>query len=97
MLLATLVKFENGNPYWTADRDVNIRFFRCREQYINDTIRSRGYIYLNQIYELLGLKWNPEDANPCIKDDGVPRFYFVEFETFEFPNNVLGVNILAYD
>lgn len=97
MLLATLVKFEKGNPYWTANRDANFTFFRRTEQVVNNTIRARGYIYLNQIFELLGLKWNPEDANPCIKDDGVMRLYFVEFEIFEFPNYVLGVNILKHD
>lgn len=97
MLLATLVKFEKGNPYWTGDRDVDLAFLRCVERFINNTIRSRGYIYLNQIFERLGLKWNPDDANPCIKDDGVMRLNFVEFETFEFPNYVLGVNILKYD
>lgn len=97
MLLATLVKFEEGNPYWTANRDANCVFLRHTEQFVNHTIRARGYIYLNQIFELLGLKWNPEDANPCIKDDGVMRLNFVEFEIFEFPNGVIGVNILKYD
>lgn len=96
MLLATIM-FERGNPYWAANNDANIGFFRDTERYINATIRFRGYIYLNQIYELLGLKWNPEDANPCIKDDGAMRLNFVEFEIFEFPNYVLGVNILKYD
>ena len=31
--------------------------------YIMDWYRAYGYIYLNKIYELFGLKWNPYNDN----------------------------------
>lgn len=40
-------------------------FLRAEEVYFNDLLVSRGYIYLNQIYETLGVKWDPNEENPC--------------------------------
>jgi hypothetical protein len=65
------------------------------EQNINDTIRYRGYIYLNQIYELIGHPWNPNDENPCIKfkvADKIPRVHLSAFYTPD--GNVSAVDII---
>lgn len=40
-------------------------FLRTEETYFNDLLISRGYVYLNQIYEALGVKWDPNEGNPC--------------------------------
>lgn len=51
-----------------ADRhsEVNLMFIRQQEVYFNDILRVRGYIYLNTIYEMLGVKWDPEWENLCL-------------------------------
>ena len=96
MLLKT-VKFNSKNPNWVNDQNHNHMFLFVQERYINDIIRLRGYIYLNQICELLGVKWNPNDENPCIKNDGVNRVRFIEFEIFNQPKNSVLVHILSYN
>lgn len=40
-------------------------FLRAEEVYFNDLLIVRGYVYLNQIFEALGVKWDPNVENPC--------------------------------
>jgi hypothetical protein len=40
-------------------------FLRAEEQYFNDLLTVRGYVYLNQIYEALEVAWDPKNENPC--------------------------------
>jgi hypothetical protein len=54
------------SPYATTDKECNLLFIRCYETYCNDILKARGYIYLNTIYELFGVKWNPEWENLCM-------------------------------
>lgn len=35
------------------------------ENYLNDRLKYNGYLYLNQIYEQLRLRWDPERDNRC--------------------------------
>ena len=96
MLLKTIT-FDEKAYGWTNNRESNIAFLGVEERYTNDIIRHRGYMYLNQICEQLGVEWNPEDDNPCIRNDGVDRLAFVQFEIFSMPNNSLLVYIYRYD
>ena len=43
--------------------------------YERSVILCKGYIYLNTIYELLGLRWDPYDENICwiFERDGEPK------------------------
>ena len=38
--------------------------------YMMEVCRVRGYIYLNQIYEHLGIKWNPSNENILLRYSG---------------------------
>jgi hypothetical protein len=64
--LKTII-FDWRNYNWTKDQEINEMFIKCTENHINGIISHRGYIYLNQICEALGVEWNPDDDNPCIK------------------------------
>lgn len=96
MLLKT-IKFDEKNPNWSKDGKYNALLLRLLEEHLNDTVRHRGYIYLNQICELLGDEWNPDDENPCIKHDGVDRIAFIQFGVFHESDNSLLVQIHCYD
>lgn len=89
--------FDSRNVCWVDYEDCNIMFLLQCENYVNDIIRLRGYIYLNQICEILGVEWNPDDVNHCIKNNMANRIKFVELETFPETNNGILVNILTYD
>ena len=96
MLLKTIM-FDAKSRNWANDQGYNFEFLRITEGFVNDIIRHRGYMYLNQICECLGVEWNPEDENPCTRYDGVNRIAFVQFEVFAKPNNSFLVNIIRYD
>lgn len=55
------------SPYATKDVKYNQMFILQQERFINDMLKVRGYIYLNTIYELLGIKWNIEWENFCLQ------------------------------
>lgn len=94
MLLKTIM-FDDKNCNWIDNRSVNMSFLQVNENYVNEVVDRRGYIYLNQICELLGVQWNPEDENPCVINDGVIRTKFVHFEAHSMPNNSFLVNIIT--
>lgn len=96
MLMAT-VRFDKNSPMWAEDARYNVMRLSDIEKYINETIRHRGYIYLNQIYEALGVEWNPEYINRCVKCDNVDRLAFVTFELFETGENAFDIVITSYE
>lgn len=55
------------SPYATTDAEHNHMFIRLQENYFNDVLKVRGYIYANTIYEMLGIKWDPDWYNPCLR------------------------------
>ena len=81
MLIKT-VEFGKESALWSTDRAYNMAFLKHMEVYMNDLIRYRGYIYLNQIYEMLGIGWDPKNENPCIENDHWGRKVFVYFDTY---------------
>jgi hypothetical protein len=57
---------EETSAHAMLDREQNFIFIAIQEDYINDLLKARGYIYLNQIYEMFGVKWRTEWENLCI-------------------------------
>lgn len=96
MLLAKVL-FDKKCPNWTSEYSWNFKYLKHVETRINDDIHYRGYIYLNQIYEFLGIKWDCDMFNHCIRNDGEDRRRFVEFETFQQPNYAYEIHIYQYD
>jgi hypothetical protein len=48
--------FDEGNDNWERNPESNLLFLRAQQQYATDRLRSRGYIFLNEVYKSLGLK-----------------------------------------
>lgn len=82
-------EFNSMNKYWDHDMDTNIRYlYESCEKHINCLGLAKGYIYMNEIYEIVGIEWDPNNENVCIiypDVDYVPRL--VEFEIFYDPKN----------
>lgn len=47
--------FDNGNPYWEKDAEYNLMFLRNQEKYANDKLQANGYLFLNEVYDMLGI------------------------------------------
>lgn len=58
-----IIVFDNNSAHWTKKNDDNLKFLQMIGHHCQDLFNSRGYMYLNQIYELFGIKWNPALVN----------------------------------
>lgn len=43
------------NPFWENNNEYNIMFIKAQERYANDLLISRGRLFLNEVYRMLGL------------------------------------------
>lgn len=46
--------FDNGNTGWTKDPESNMFFLKQQEAYANDRLQTKGYLFLNEVYDMLG-------------------------------------------
>ena len=65
--------FDEFNPNWKSDPEYNLMFLRAQQQYANDLLRSKGRLFLNEVYEMLGMEkskagqivgWVYDEKNP---------------------------------
>jgi hypothetical protein len=47
--------FDESSPNWVKTPEYNLIFLRAQEQWANDRLRMYGYLFLNEVYEALGL------------------------------------------
>lgn len=68
------LKFNRDNSIIVMeDREWNISFLRSILTCMQDLLKSRGYLYFNEIYRMLGITWKPEQENRCfVQDDTNP-------------------------
>lgn len=57
--------FDENSSLWEKDFEYNKLLVKTQLMYIKDCYKATGYIYLNRIYELLKLNWNPYEQNSC--------------------------------
>lgn len=70
------VVFDKNAATWSKEKSWNTYYLTNTQNYIKDQLRYRGYIYLNQIYEHLGLHWDISNDNPCILFDPYKELVF---------------------
>lgn len=47
--------YDDGCTGWTKDPEDNLTFLRQQEAWANDLLRTRGHLYLNEVYDMLGI------------------------------------------
>lgn len=47
--------FDEYCPAWEKNAEDNLYFLRCQQSQANDLLQSRGHLYLNEVYDMLGL------------------------------------------
>lgn len=62
-----------GNSCFENDASLNLAYLQAQEKYVNDLLRNRGYVFLYEVYKVLGFKpdaashqvgWVYEEDNP---------------------------------
>ena len=54
------IAFDVNCAEWSPYGEYNRSYLKTQCQYFQDIFMTRGYLYLNYIYERLGVKWNPD-------------------------------------
>lgn len=54
--------FDETNRYWQKSPLDNQAFLRAQQNFANDRLRSRGHLFLNDVYEMLGFEDTPHGA-----------------------------------
>lgn len=66
------VWFDEGCVGWGKDPQYNKMYLQHQQQHLNDLLRSRGHLYLNEVFDVLGIPrtkfgqvsgWVYEDEN----------------------------------
>lgn len=75
--------YDDGCKGWEKDSESNLFFLRAEQNFANDLLKSRGYLFLNEVYERLGIKptkmgqvvgWIYDPRNPDHNGDNYVDF-----------------------
>lgn len=82
------VMFYEGSRGWTKDAALNKVFLVQMQNYANDKLKSQGYLTLNQVYEMLGVRTTGfgQIAGWVYTEDGSIGDNFVDFGIFDVHN-----------
>lgn len=47
--------FDKLCPAWESVPEYNLNFIRCQQNWANDKLRARGHVFLNEVYDSLGI------------------------------------------
>jgi hypothetical protein len=47
--------FDNGSTSWSKEPEYNLFFLQSQQNYANDLLRSRGHVFLNEVYDMVGV------------------------------------------
>lgn len=50
--------YDCGNTNWEPDADYNLKFLRSQQNYFNEILKARGFVFLNEVYEALGIPYS---------------------------------------
>ena len=65
--------FDDGCKGWEKDPELNLMFLRRTQDYANERLKTKGYLFLNDVYEMLGIPntkagqivgWIYDEKNP---------------------------------
>ena len=80
--------FDDGCKGWEKDAEHNLYILRCVQNYMNDKLKSQGFLFLNDVYEELGIpKTKAGQVVGWIYDEKRPNGdNFVDFGIYNIDN-----------
>lgn len=79
------IVYDDGCKGWTKDPELNKAFLIQQQNWANDLLKARGYLYLNEVYDMIGVPrtkagqivgWTYNEAHPTGDN-------FVDFGIFD--------------
>lgn len=88
--------FDEGNKNWSKEPELNRNFIQNVQNYANDRLHARGYVFLNEVYKDLGL--------PITKAGQVVGWYlsgegdnYIDFGMFDVNNEMAREFVNGYE
>jgi len=78
--------FDEFSINWKKDPEMNRFFIQCQQNYANHLLNARGHVFLNEIYDMLGLERSQAGAVVGWVLDGEGDGY-IDFGMFEVRNS----------
>lgn len=78
--------FDEYNKNWEKDPELNRLFIQCQQNYANNLLQARGYLFLNEVYNMLGIDISKagQVVGWVIGDEGDN---YVDFGLYEIGNS----------
>lgn len=98
--------FDEMSSSWNRDPEYNMIFLKCQQNYANDLLRSRGHVFLNEVYDMVGVPRSKAGAVVgWILSKNGETDNFIDFGVFEgrtdvardFVNGVEGAILLDFN
>jgi hypothetical protein len=48
--------FDEASPDWQKDAELNRYYIQCQQNYANHLLQARGHVFLNEVYDMLGIE-----------------------------------------
>lgn len=48
--------FDESSIYWQKNSELNKIFLSCQQNYANDRLNEKGHVFLNEVYDMLGME-----------------------------------------
>lgn len=76
--------FDEYSRQWSKDPESNFIFLRCQQTYFNDLLIIRGHVFLNEVYDRLGLPHTQAGSvvGWMMGNDDEPHDNFIDFGIF---------------
>lgn len=82
---------------WTKDKRYNLTFLKAQETYFNELLRNRGYLFLRDVFEGLGMTITKESCKVgwIYEENNKIGDNFVKFDIQEndSPNIIVDFNV----
>lgn len=76
--------FDKNSPSWENVRESNVYFLRMQQNHWNERLHTKGHVFLNEVYDSLGLPRTPEgQIVGWVHDEGDSYISFNVFDSDE--------------
>lgn len=91
--------YDDGCAGWSKDPEANLYFLKCQQTYANNRLKAKGYLFLNEVYDMLGIPrskagqvvgWVYDEKNP-IGDN------FVDFGIYDMNREAVRNFVNGYE
>lgn len=74
--------FDNSSNQWRNDNSLNEFFLRAQQTYANDMLNARGHVFLNEVYDMIGIPRTKSGAVVGWVKDHVEGDGYIDFDMF---------------